>query len=88
MREKLAELKEFDHQVDWSDGKRFPWWFLLANTGTIRDVANHGISNARLQVTDGVKRVVVDSVQGTYHSMSAPRTGKMQVESSPRLYKG
>ena len=88
VREKLAELPDFDHQIDWSDGEHFPWWVWLANTGQIRDVANDGISNVRLQVTDGVKCVVVDSVRGSYYISPRARDGKMMATDTPRLYKG
>ena len=88
VREKLAELQDFDHEIDWSDGGHFPWWVWLATTGTIRDVANHGISNVRLQVTAGVKCVVVDSVQGTYYISPRGRDGKMMATDTPRLYMG
>ena len=84
VREKLAELEDFDHQIDWSDGKHFPWWVWLANTGMIRDVANDGISNVRLQVTGGFKCVVVDSVRGSYYISPRARDGKMMVTDTPR----
>ena len=87
VREKLAELPDFDHQIDWSDGEHFPWWVWLANTGQIRDVANDGISNVRLQVTDGVKCVVVDSVRGSYYISAGRRDGRMMVTDAPRQYR-
>ena len=75
-------------QIDWSDGKHFPWWAWLANTGKIRDVANDGISNVRLQVTGGFKCVVVDSVRGSYYISPRARDGKMIVTDTPRLCTG
>ena len=68
-----------------SDGTHFPWWVWLANTGTIRDVANDGISSVRLQASAGFKCVVVDSVRGSY-CISLSRGGKMTVTETPRLY--
>ena len=49
------------------------------NTGQIRDVANAGIFNVRLQVTAGFKCVVVDSMQGRYYLSPGGRNGKMMV---------
>ena len=88
VRDKLLQLEDFDQEIDWSDGTHFPWWVWLANTGRIREVANDGISSVRLQVTAGVKRLVVDSVQGIYHIRSGPRNSTMMVDSTPRLYSG
>ena len=87
VREKLAELGDFDHQIDWSDGKHFPWWAWLANTGKIRVVANDGIFKVRLQCESGVKRVVVDSVRGSYNITPRAHGGKMIVTNAPRLYR-
>ena len=88
VRDKLAELDDFDQQIDWSDGKEFPWWVWLANTGKVRDVANAGISNVRPQATGGFKCVVVDSVRGSYYISPRARDGKMLVTDTPRLYRG
>ena len=87
VREKLAELGDFDHEIDWSDGRDFPWWLWLANTGQIRDVSNDGISCVRLHVSATFKCVVVDSVQGTYYISARTCDGKMMVTDTPRLYR-
>ena len=88
VREKLAELEGFDRDIGWRGGHHFPWWVWLANTGKIRDVANDGIFKVRLQCASGVKRVVVDSVRGSYNISPRARDGNMMVTDTPRLYRG
>ena len=87
-REKLAELQDHDHQIDWSDGKHFPWWVWLANTGQIRDLANEGIYNVHLEVAGGSRCVAVHSVRGWYYISPRPQDSKMMVTGPPRLYRG
>ena len=88
VREKLAELEDFDHQIDWSDGKHFPWWVWLANTGQLRDLSNDGIYSVRLEVRSGLRRVVVHSVGGRYYISPRIPDGKMLVVPYPRVYRG
>ena len=85
VREKLAELGDYDQEVDWSDGQHFPWWLWLANTWKTSDVVNDGISHVRLSVSNGFKCVVVDSVLGTYYINMRSSEGKMIVTDTPRL---
>ena len=87
-REKLAELQDHDHQIDWSDGNEFPWWVWLANTGQIRDLANEGIYNVHLEKAGGSRWVAVHSVRGWYYISPDPKDGKMIVTGPPRLYRG
>ena len=86
VRDILRRLGDADHEEDWSDGRAFPWWVWLANTGTLRDVANDGIYRVCACVSRGVKAVVVNSISGTYWLTSERRTGRMQVTPPPRLY--
>ena len=66
-----------------SDGQEFAWWVWLANTGKIRDLANDGIYNVRLEVVGGSKCVVVHSVRGWYYISPRPGDGKMMVAGPP-----
>ena len=83
--QKLRELGDEDQELDWSNGKDFPWWVWLAKVGWMRDVANEGISRVRLSVADGFRCVIVDSVWGTYR-ISAKCYGKRIVRPPPRRY--
>ena len=40
---RVAELVPERRSQDWSDGRHFPWWVWLANTGAIRSTVDGGI---------------------------------------------
>ena len=85
VQEKLLELGEADQVIDWNDGQHFPWWVWLANTGWLRNVSNDGIYSVYLSMSNGRRRVVVVSVQGTYF-ISAGHNGNTNVSPTPRQY--
>ena len=62
----LDQVPRHNHTEDWSDGRHFPWWVWLANTGHLRDVVNDGVMAVQVRVANGEKCVLVDSVGGIY----------------------
>ena len=87
VREKLAALETHDEaSVDWSNGQSFPWWVWMANTGTLRDVVNEGVSTVEVEVKRGVKSVVVTSKRGRFWHSAGPAYGKLRVWPVPRKY--
>ena len=62
----LNQVPPHNHTEDWSDGRHFPWWVWLANTGHLRDVVNDGVMAVQVRVANGEKCVLVDSVGGIY----------------------
>ena len=83
VREELRLLGDWNQTVDWSDGRLFPWWVWLANTGAVRDVVNDGVKRVELVVVDGNKSVVVHSLGGKYCLRPAGRKGAMVIDLDP-----
>ena len=76
----------YDHTEDWSDGRHFPWWVWLANTGRLRDVVNDGVAAVELEVANGNKSVVVHSVRGEFRLSAERQTSKMIIRPPARRY--
>ena len=70
--------------MDWSDGSHFLWWVWLANTGVLSDVVNAGVSGVELEVADGNKCMVQDSVRGEFKLWE--QNGKMVITPTPPRY--
>ena len=85
VREELRLLGDWNQTVDWSDGRFFPWWVWLANTGAVRDVVNDGVTGVELEVANGNKCVVVHSVRGGFRA-SCAASGKMIITPTPPRY--
>ena len=82
VRAALRALPLHDHTEDWSDGSRFPGWVWLAHIGVSRKVVNEGVRAVRLEVADGHKCVVVQSVRGEFKLFANPH-GKMVISRTP-----
>ena len=76
----------YDHTVDWSDGSHVPWCVWLANTGVLRDVVNDGVAGVELEVADGNKCVVVQSVREEFTLPVKPPHGRMLIRPPPGRY--
>ena len=84
VRDILNNTHDDNQRMDWADGKVFPWWLWLANTGKVRDVVSEGVTGITLNVTDGKRVVIVRSNAGEFTIYSKGDEAKMGIKPVPK----